>query len=464
MVKLKILFISNCYSDGGGTATVLSNLLSEIDTKKYDITIFEYDKRGMKKEVFATAIKELPAIFYQSQKNKREFTYVQKKSPETIKNLLSLHGYDVIIGWDTYFMLPSFHDEKIISWIHSGVDNLQRKSRDFKYVEKALDCSDFIVTVSQWPQRSLVTQIPKFLHKTKVIYNGVDEEKIRLLSSKKIEFEPKFENQTLPILCFVGRLDATKNPELMMQALAYLNKINYACNLLFVGHGKKKLQLEKMAKKLKVENQVIFAGFQENPYPLMKKANLMCLTSPSETFGMVIAEGMVLGKPFVTTPVAGASEELADNGNCGLVSDYTPENFAKLIKEILDNKEKYETMAKNCKEHVKQFSTAKSIKEFEALTDSLDIHKKNTTDKNIDLSFICVKFAHYCILSSLDTAIMSLNLFFNTKTKYNFAKMGYYHLRMFSIVLLYPISFIRYFLFAKKIQKRYKNISKNFNF
>jgi len=93
-------------------------------------------------------------------------------------------------------------------------------------------------------------------------------------------------------------------------------------------------------------------------------SKLVCCTSFAEGFPTVIAEGMVLGKPFVTTPVAGASEELCDNGKCGLVSDWNVEDYGNCIIKLLTDHDLYNDMSKNCLEKIKEFSIENTVEKF----------------------------------------------------------------------------------------------------
>ena len=55
---------------------------------------------------------------------------------------------------------------------------------------------------------------------------------------------------------------------------------------------------------------------------------------------------------------------MADNQNCGLISNYTPEDYAEKIKTLLTQKDLYEKMSKNCINHVKEYSIENYVKSF----------------------------------------------------------------------------------------------------
>jgi glycosyltransferase involved in cell wall biosynthesis len=59
--------------------------------------------------------------------------------------------------------------------------------------------------------------------------------------------------------------------------------------------------LQQLVKKLQIEKDVIFVGFQKNPYVYINNANLLMLTSDSEGLPTVIIESLILGTPVVST-------------------------------------------------------------------------------------------------------------------------------------------------------------------
>ncbi len=72
---------------------------------------------------------------------------------------------------------------------------------------------------------------------------------------------------------------------------------------------------------LNIQDRVIFGGFLSNPYPLIKRAEVLILSSDHEGFPLVIVEALFLGTPVVSTNCPSGPHEI----------------LAPLLKEYLCN-------------------------------------------------------------------------------------------------------------------------------
>ena len=73
-------------------------------------------------------------------------------------------------------------------------------------------------------------------------------------------------------------------------------------------------QTKALAKSLGISENVIFLGFNKNPYPFIKNAKGFVLSSCSEGFGRVIQEALALKVPVISTNCqSGPSEMLPES-------------------------------------------------------------------------------------------------------------------------------------------------------
>lgn len=72
--------------------------------------------------------------------------------------------------------------------------------------------------------------------------------------------------------------------------------------------------LNKLIEKLDLKDKVTILGFQKNPYPYIKNAKFLVLSSEREGLPTVLVESLILGTPIVSTNcISGPSEILTDN-------------------------------------------------------------------------------------------------------------------------------------------------------
>ena len=84
------------------------------------------------------------------------------------------------------------------------------------------------------------------------------------------------------------------------------------------GEGYSRSELEALAKKLGIDDRVVFLGDSKNALEVYRALDVFVLPSLSEGFPTVNLEAMAAGLPVVTTDVGGAAEAVHD-GECGFV-------------------------------------------------------------------------------------------------------------------------------------------------
>lgn len=170
--------------------------------------------------------------------------------------------------------------------------------------------------------------------------NSVDVDRITSMASQQLPapMTPLFDR---PVILNVGVLGFQKAHDVLLKAFARVKEAGFPHDLVIVGEGPDRSKLETLAGELGVAGRVHFIGYQTNPYPLFRRAELFVLSSRFEGLPLVLAEALVLGLPIVSTDYCngGAREVLAD-GACGiLVPVDDPEALAQGITKILSDPE-----------------------------------------------------------------------------------------------------------------------------
>lgn len=133
----------------------------------------------------------------------------------------------------------------------------------------------------------------------------------------------------------VGRLTEHKNLPGLLAAFAIVRRECPRAVLLIVGDGHLREALAVEARRLQVEEAVIFAGARrdlENVYPSL---DVFALASTFESLGNVAIEAAAFGKPVVATRVAGLPEAVLDGETGVLVPPRDVPALARALTRML---------------------------------------------------------------------------------------------------------------------------------
>lgn len=378
--KTKLLFITYTHSNGGGAEKLLTDYVNNLAQSGFDITVCEISHFDVKKEKLDSSIKILKPLLFHSKHYLYNFFFgfmnlkLLENNPNILKSVFHWTNYDVVITWNYQrpsFALNSFQKEGKIAWFHGDIYDLQvttQSSEDLilknrKQLE-AWEIADKIITISKNSKKSLENVFPELKEKCEVINNGINIQYVIKQAAEKTDFI--FEKD-IKYLCCVGRLDYNKNFILAIKSLQIvLNRYNN-CKLLIIGEGDQKIHLKEYIISNNLENNVIFLGYQNNPYKYMAHCDILCQTSFSEGWSLVTAEMMALGKTFVTTKVAGASDELACDNTCGLIADWNPKDYSDKILSILQNESLFKSLCNNSLQNINRFTVDESVKKIEEI-------------------------------------------------------------------------------------------------
>lgn len=135
------------------------------------------------------------------------------------------------------------------------------------------------------------------------IYNPIDLDTIQRMACEYVLDLP-----TSKYIIYLGRLAFVKNLSLMLNSFALFHKSNPEYKLLILGDGDQFEKLTLQVEELELSDSIIWGGKKLNPYPYLKQASFLVLSSISESFGNVVVEAMSLGITVVSTPTAGVLE------------------------------------------------------------------------------------------------------------------------------------------------------------
>ncbi|MDI6974295.1 glycosyltransferase [Serratia sp. PF2-63] len=136
----------------------------------------------------------------------------------------------------------------------------------------------------------------------------------------------------------VARIHPQKRQDRLLRAFA-LSGLSSRAKLVLLGTGTEEriAVVKRLADELNIAGSVLFLGFQSNPFPYMKHARMMVMSSDSEGFGNVIVESLILGTPVISTCCPGGPQEILKKvGLPEMLTDLDVEALSKMI-DVYDN-------------------------------------------------------------------------------------------------------------------------------
>jgi len=162
-----------------------------------------------------------------------------------------------------------------------------------------------------------------------VIYNGINLADI-LTHDKKINGSPI-------IIGNVGRLIEGKGQKYLIELATYLKEFQFDFLIKIVGIGKIRHQLEDYAKKLKVEDYIIFVEFMQDTCHFYREIDIFVFPSESEGCSNALLEAMAHGKPVVAFNISSMPEMVDDGVNGFLVSFEDVKRMAEKVILLINS-------------------------------------------------------------------------------------------------------------------------------
>lgn len=214
-----------------------------------------------------------------------------------------------------------------------------------------------IVTVCDAIKREYSSYFRVNEKKVMVIYGGTDIEKYNPNSDFRIlEIKKEFGiNENEKLIGIIADLEPRKGHKFLLEAMLLIIEEVPNVNLLLVGDGTLKNQLQNTCEKLGISNRVVFTGIRndvENIIPVLDVSVLPSLWG--EGLSAAILESMAAGKPVVATDIGGSSE-LIQHGRSGFIVPARDSNaLAQAILRLLKDRKLATKMGFEGRKIVKQ--------------------------------------------------------------------------------------------------------------
>jgi glycosyltransferase involved in cell wall biosynthesis len=194
--------------------------------------------------------------------------------------------------------------------------------------------------------------------KIKVIYNAIEID----LPASKLDITKARAKEEIgiqgDIILSIGRLVSWKGFAALLDIIQDLIKQNSKLNLIIVGEGPERKNLELKIQDLNIENNVKLAGRinHQDMFLYFKACDIFILNSEYEGLSHTILEAMFMKVPIIASN-KGGNLELVENGFNGFLCEYNnKEQIKSGILELRENKNLQEKFIKNSQDKLKDFN------------------------------------------------------------------------------------------------------------
>lgn len=192
--------------------------------------------------------------------------------------------------------------------------------------------ADVLIACSEGVKNDLVRHYGLDPGQVAVVLNPINIQ--RVVEASKEEVDHPWFREDVPIITNVGRLAVQKNQIDLLQAFSIVRK-ERICKLVIIGEGPLLHDLMDAAERLRIRDDVLFTGFEKNPFKYVARSTLFAFSSIYEGYGLAITEALAVGCPVVSTDcVAGPREILApDLSSHYRVTCLVQEKYGLLVPE-----------------------------------------------------------------------------------------------------------------------------------
>lgn len=368
--KKQILFIDGPLG-GGGAERVLIDILRNIDYEKYDVDLALICRGGILMDEVPAQVNvielwngysfgykialRLSNLFHCNWLLSRKINSDKLKKKYDIE-ISFLEGMPLKLG-----ALRKSSSKKA-TWVHADLYTHRYEESQFYSGEeiRAYNKMDIVVNVSRDCETAFLKRFPQCSSEMRVIYNPIDRSKIEKMAVEPSEYMSETKDNTLTIIT-VGRLTPPKKPERLLQVAKLARENNLPVRFKWVGDGELRASMESMRDEMGLHDIVEFTGFTKNPFPHIKTADIMMVTSDFEGFCLVICEAMCLGVPVISTRTAGPTE-IIENDKYGVLTDFTPESLYKALENWVRHPEIRNEIARSALDRPNAYDVKQTIK------------------------------------------------------------------------------------------------------
>lgn len=204
-----------------------------------------------------------------------------------------------------------------------------------------------------------------------VVPNPIDVAKIGRAAAATVVLRGR------PALASVARLVPLKGYDILLAALARVRPRHPEIHLTIIGDGPERSRLDALVARLELADAVTFAGYQAEPLPAVRAADLFVLASRYDAFPNAALEALACGTPIVLTDCPGANAELVIpgvNGELAVASE--PAAVAAALERALATTYDRGAIRADCDA---RYATPRIVAQYERVFETVAIGRAGTS-------------------------------------------------------------------------------------
>jgi len=309
----------------GGAERVVINIINSLDKEKFIIYLVVIDKIGQLEELIPTHIHVVNLNVTRTRFSfNKMYSAINKIKPDLLFS--STNRTNILVLGSALFL--RFKPKIVIREPNSPYAQFKLKQLPNYYI--------FLITLLYRRATAIIAQtdsmkleIQKYFkipeEKISVIMNPVDYNYIdKMVQTGKNPYLTDSIN-----VIASGRICKQKGFDFLIKSFRKVIDKNSHYKLYIIGSvddKKYKRELDELIDELKLNKFVFFQGFQENPYPYYKYADLFVLSSRWEGLPNVVLESLYLKTPIIVTNCIPYFEKLIMQGKNGFIVNYGDED------------------------------------------------------------------------------------------------------------------------------------------
>ena len=320
----KVLIVLPHFRTGGGQQLAIDEAIELNNMAEFDVTIMSLCQKEDNIFTHKIEFNNLHTVYLSKKEGYHIPTFftVIKKVFEMKPDIVHTHLLAL-----AYFLPVSivYRKAKYFHTVHSVAE--KEATGIFRKIENACyKIGRFVpVAISDYCAKTIAHLYGMSIDRIPIIYNGISTERFKCVVP--------YSERDKKIITFIstGRMEEVKRHTLMIQAFAEVHKSFSNTELIFLGDGPLRKNVEIEIERQKLKESVILKGVVDNVQEELNKAHIYLMCSQYEGLPLSVLAAMSCGLPVIATKAGGTVDVV--NSRTGIICDVDNKN--QIIEAML---------------------------------------------------------------------------------------------------------------------------------